>query len=328
MFKGQLGDLTLVGDHLDISYRDPEIWPTLTPHGSIRSFAFEFGDEQAGPQMQLGLITPMDTEKLDWKHSIDPVHHHGSDQFRVVSGGTWILANKPMPTGAFSYQEAGWVYQEHPDESAGVPTWTALVMGDRRGMVSTLFFQEDNDTVFQAGDAFGQPIADGSAYPHPAGDKGIAAVITTEGPCKRGYFYVEPDELPVGQSVSGIIGDPKAGPLIHSLKGGKGEMLVPDAKSETEVVIIVAQGECVINGKRYEAGDIRVQAPGHIFSMSAGPAGVEVVLVVGDRRAPIIPTGDEGRDWMYVGPTLVEALEPVPGGTWRPLKKSVEPALG
>src|SRR5271163_5224893 len=113
MFKGNQG-LSLERGPIDISYRDPGAWPDMTPGGTIKALTFDFGDPVAGPSVQLGLIRPMEGETLDWKHGRDPVHHHGSDQFRVISGGEWDLAGRTISAGGYAFQEAGWVYQEHP----------------------------------------------------------------------------------------------------------------------------------------------------------------------------------------------------------------------
>lgn len=89
------------------------------------------------------------------------------------------------------------------------------------------------------------------------------------------------------------------------------------AKSTPRSSLIVTRGECVANGSRYRAGDLRIQASGTAFSVSEGPEGAHLVLIVADRRADIRSTARQG--WMDAVPRLVEALEVHPGGTWRAL---------
>src|SRR3546814_13689682 len=132
MFQGHAG-LSMEGDHLDISYNRPEEWPKLTPSGSIRAFIFNVGDAVVGPCFQLGLIRPVEGETLDWRHSIDPLHHHGSDQFRVILTDSWNLAGRRLQAGDFAFQASGIVYQEHP--GPGGAGTTMLIMGDRRGKI-------------------------------------------------------------------------------------------------------------------------------------------------------------------------------------------------
>lgn len=313
MFTGQYGGLALDGDHLDISYRQPETWPSLTPKGSIRSFTFDIGDPDVGPSIQLGLNTPIDDEQLDWKRSIDPVHHHGSDQFRVVSGGAWNLAKRTMTAGSFSFQEAGWVYQEHPEGTT--PTWLALLMADRRGSRSTLRFKRDENTIFAAGVEYGQPDTE-TPYPHPAGNKGLAAIETTAGRCQRGYLYFEPGDIAAGDVITGILGDPEAGPIVHAFKGVAGQKVVPMCSFDTEVVLIVADGTADIGDKTYLEGEIRIQAAQAPFAVAAGEAGTELIMIVADRRANCVPLDGEQITWMRDGKTVLRGLAPLPGGTW------------
>ena len=113
MFDGK--DLiTLDGDHLDISFRAKDAWPCMTPAGSIRYHTFGIGDPQSGPVVQLGLITTLADEPLDWRHVVDPPQFHGTDQFRVLIGGECDVASRPLHAGGFVFQEAGKVYRAHP----------------------------------------------------------------------------------------------------------------------------------------------------------------------------------------------------------------------
>lgn len=319
MFKG-FGGLALEGDHLDLSWRDLKAWPSLTPHGSLRSFAFDVGDPTAGPSIALGLVTTQEVEPLDWKHSIDPVHHHGTDQFRIVVGGDWILAGKLLPTGSFGFQEAGWIYQEHPGSDS--PAWTLLVLGDRRGARATLKLKRDAGTILDAGEmneAFGVPVGDAGAYPHPAGDKGLAAVATTLGPCDRGYLNRRSSDLGTAGApavVSGLIGDEAAGPLVHVLKAGPLAAVLPPCVYATELVLVVIAGSCRIGATRLEAGDLRVtRADAPLEAISSEADGLELALIVADRRARPIPTTVEATPaWTRDADRLLKALSPRPGG--------------
>lgn len=318
MFKGYAG-LGLDGDHLDLTFRDRDSWPNLTPTGSLKSLAFDMGDPVAGPTILLGLMTKVDGEDLDWKHTIDPVHHHGTDQFRVVVGGEWVLAGKPMQAGVYGFQEAGWVYQEHPVH--GGPVWTLLMMGDRRGARATLKLKKDLATVIDGGDmgeAFGAPVAD-APYPHPAGDKGIAAVATTLGPCERGYLSGRLADLGTDgkpAAVTGVLGDETAGPVVHALKAEPNQTVAPACVYPTELVLLVVGGSCRVGASTYQVGDLRVQqADTRLEPIVAGPDGAEVVLIVADRRAaPTLDSAAATPAWMGDVKRVVSALDPAPGG--------------
>jgi hypothetical protein len=307
----------LDGDHLDLTYRDRDAWPSLTPAGSLKSFAFDIGDPVAGPTVLLGLVTKVEGEDLDWRHSVDPVHHHGTDQFRVIMGGEWMLAGKPMAAGAYGFQEAGWVYQEHPIH--GGPVWTLTMMADRRGARATLKLEKDLTTVIEGGElgaAYGAPV-ESEPYPHPAGDKGLAAVATTLGPCERGYLSGRLADLGANdtpQAVTAVLGDEKAGPVVHVLKAAPNETVAPACIYPTELVLSVVAGSCRVGATEYQAGDIRVQgADARMDAVVAGPDGVQAVLVVADRRAS--PSVDGAApDWMNEARGVLRGLEPVPGG--------------
>lgn len=318
MFKCLLGNLTLEGGHVDISYRNRDVWPALAAEGAVRSICFDLGDPEAGPTVQLGLIGPVTGAPLDWKHGIDPVHHHGSDQFRILSAGGWVLANREMEAGDFSFQEAGWVYQERPTEPH--IAWMALVMADRRGARSTKRFERDKKSYFRNGSE-GEPFAqigDSEApYPHPAGDKGIAAIETSLGRCRRGYLFAKEDSMGAGDVVSGLLGDPVAGPIIHVLNAGANQAIVPEMRIECEIMAIVVAGSGTISGAPYGHGDIRVQSAGLPLNIRAGPEGMKVALLISDRRA-VTASKASGPEWMGKSLTdLCAGLEPAPGGTWR-----------
>ena len=117
----------------------------MTPAGSIKNYTFGIGDSEAGPLVQLGLVTSLAEEPLDWRHVVDPPHFHGSDQFRVLAGGEWNVGGKPLYTGEFMFQEAGKVYREHP--ASDDPAWIVLVIGDRRGALPTIMAEADKADV-------------------------------------------------------------------------------------------------------------------------------------------------------------------------------------
>jgi hypothetical protein len=313
MFQGH-GGLSMEGDHLDISYNRPDEWPYLTPSGSIRAFIFHVGDAVAGPCFQLGMIRPVEGESLDWRHGIDPLHHHGSDQFRVILSDSWNLAGRRLNAGDYAFQESGIVYQEHP--GPGGAGTTMLIMGDRRGNQATIAFRKDVETVFEYDDVYGAPKP-GESYPHPAGDRGIAAINTSAGKCQKGYLRGSISALQPGGSgaLSGVLGDEIAGPVVHVVNGMPGERIAPPARWSTDIVMLVARGEVTIGGRVYRAGELRVQrerAP--IGAILAGDDGAEFVLVVADRRGRAefeFADGETAPDWTAAAGQLTSMLEPV-----------------
>lgn len=300
MFNGN-GVLNLNGDHLDLSYRDPSKWPSFTPGGSIRSITFDFGDPKVGPVVQLGLVSsvPGESEHLDWAHSIDPPHFHGSDQFRVISGGEWNLTGKSLPAGSYAFQESGLRYQEHPGDAH--TAWVMLVIGDKRGARPTLLLKADYETVINTGSANDRPVQKDEEYPHPAGPRGVAAIATTAGCCERGYLRGAFTDIPADKPLSAVFGDAEAGPAVHLLKALPNQTAVPASSYATERLLVVTTGSCRIGDSEYRAGDMRIQRAGDPMpAIVSGAEGLEATLVIADRRAqPSVLDGDtSAAPWM------------------------------
>lgn len=315
MFQGHAG-LSMAGDHLDISYNDPESWPKLTPSGSIRAFVFHVGDPEAGPCVQLGLIRPVEGETLDWRHSIDPLHHHGSDQFRAIVTGNWNLAGRPLAQGDYAFQESGIVYQEHPGPSGAASIM--LLMGDRRGNQATIARKQDEDRIFEYDEIYGAPKAD-QAYPHPAGDRGIAAVNTTAGRCNNGYLRGAIEALEGGErgALTGVLGDHTSGPAVHVIHGRPGETVMPSAIWPTEVVMLIVAGSVELSARTYGAGELRVQqSDAAMGAIVAGGAGAELVFIVADRRAEptLASPADTLPSWLTATARVTANLQPAAGG--------------
>lgn len=320
MFNGHQGQ-TLDNGPLELSYRNRDAWPNFSARGSIKAQTFDFGDPDAGPMIQLGLVSNVDGETLDWKHGQDPVHHHGSDQFRVVSGGDWLLANEPLPAGNYSFQEAGWVYQEHPGE--GGAAWMLLVMGDRRGAHATLRFAGDHKTFADAHNGhylndYGGEYGDAKPYPHPAGHKGLAGISTSAGACNWGYMFGAIADLDEGAdgiaALTGVLGDETVGPIVHVLKCSANRSPLPACTYSTETLLIIVKGSCSIGASTYQPGDLRVQPAGkRLEHIVAGPNGLEAVLIIADRRAQA-SFETAAPAWVGQTRTVLDNLRVTPGG--------------
>jgi hypothetical protein len=301
------------GDHLDVSFRRTDEW-SPSPLRSIRSAAIRIGDAEVGPSVLLGAVTPLPEEPLDWTHGIDPMHFHGSDQFRLVVDGDWVTARDPLTSGQFGFQEAGRVYQEHPANEA--PSWLVLVYGDRRGEPATLTLEADRRALQNAAEIAGSALSTGGAYPHPAGPKGAPAVRTTAGGPIRGQrrsSFGDSDgwrELEDGVGVfAGMWGDSAAGPMVLLVRAGAGEA-VPEATYSSEVLLVVANGSCRIGDAEYQAGDLRVQqANAPLASLVAGVDGVQLAIMLADRRAAV-DVAAESVEWVQLLKTLYVELTP------------------
>jgi hypothetical protein len=285
MFDGQ-DVLTLDGDHLDISFRSETTWPSMTPAGSIKNYTFGIGDPRAGPLVQLGLVTSVAEEPLDWRHVVDPPHFHGSDQFRVLACGDWTVGGKSLDAGDFVFQEAGAVYREHP--ASEEPAWIVLVIGDRRGALPTIISDTDRETLIDGGENF--RAADAESYAHPAGPKGIPAIQTRSGACLRGYLRGSLSEFDEATPFTGTFGDTELGPSVEMFRAAPGQQVRPASVSETEQFLVVTRGCATIGSGRYGTGDMRVQcADAPMPAIVAGAHGCEITIIVADRRHAPVP---------------------------------------
>ncbi|ETB35873.1 hypothetical protein N602_25755 [Mycobacterium avium subsp. hominissuis 10-5606] len=280
MFDGQ-NVLSIEGDHLDLSYRAEDTWPSMTPAGSIKNYTFGIGDPQAGPLVQLGLVTSKPEEPLDWRHVVDPPHFHGSDQFRVLAGGEWNVGGRPLHTGDFMFQEAGKVYREHP--ASDDPAWIVLVIGDRRGALPTIMAEADKETLIDGGENF--RAAEAENYAHPAGPKGIADIDTSEGRCTRGYLSGSVSALAAGVPLEATFGDSEVGPSVRLVHAIPGETIAAPRVCGTEQFLVITGGSVTIGSDEYLPGDMRVQRADELMpALVAGPGGCQLTLVVADRR--------------------------------------------
>ncbi|NDJ88143.1 MULTISPECIES: hypothetical protein [Mycolicibacter] len=280
MFDGQ-NVLELDGGHLDLSYHDEHLWPSMTPAGSIRNYTFGIGDPQVGPLVQLGLVSSLAEEPLDWRHVIDPPHFHGSDQFRVLAGGDWNVGGKSLRTGDYVFQEAGKVYREHPDSSE--PAWIVLVIGDRRGALPTIISDADRETLIDGGENF--RAADADNYAHPAGPKGASAIDTSLGGCSRGYLFGALHDIDNANPVTATFGDREAGPSVQMYCVAAGQVIREASVCGTEQFLVITKGSVAIGPARYLAGDMRLQrADEPMAAVVAGAEGAELTVVVADRR--------------------------------------------
>ncbi len=306
MFDG-LGLLEMEGDHLDISYRASDHWPSFTPLGSIHALAFNLGDPDVGPNIQLGALIDDPNEPLDWDHAIDPMHFHGSDQFRICLEGEWVLARTTKSRRDFSFQEAGRVYQEHPGPTER--QWIFLTMADRRGNGTTLTRRGDRESIYLAGQYDESGIVDDpAAYPHPAGPKGTPAIATTIGKGDRGYLFgsfaddaVWPEPDGGRRTIAGVLGEEIAGPIVYLTRCEANQVVAPAATVGTEVLLVVVDGSCRVGDDEYARGDLRVQAADHpMDAVVAGPEGAEVALLIADRRVTPSLSGsdDDGQRWL------------------------------
>lgn len=101
-------------------------------------------------------------------------------------------------------------------------------------------------------------------------------------------------------ATSGLFGLVESGPILFTIHAGSGRTVVPSARFGTETVYAVIRGSAVIDGRRYEAGDLRIQNTGAALGeVVSGPDGLDMVFVVADRREQpeLISDHEDARAW-------------------------------
>lgn len=121
----------------------------------------------------------------------------------------------------------------------------------------------------------------------------LPSVATTIGSCRHGFLLGSFDandgkrELGEGVQVTASMwGDRASGPVMLMIKGEAGATVIPGFTSATETMCVLASGSCRIGATSYNFGDLRIQAADlHQEEVTAGPEGVELMLLIADRRA-------------------------------------------
>lgn len=279
--------LKLEGEHLDLDFRDTSAWTLAGPQVPIPNQWIVVGDPDSGPAIMLG--TPGTFPKEIWMDT----HYHGSDQFRAVIKGEYLLQTHRMGAGDFGYQESGRIYREGLSD-ADEGCWIFAMHGNWRGARTTPTRRDgDFDEVLYDNqlDRYAQTMDDSCWWNVPGGPKGIRAIKTTL-KLQAGWAWGNFDD-PEGwrpltegvQFTAGVFGLPETGPILLTIKAEPGRVAVPPAVCGAEVVCVVIGGSAEIGGKPFQKGELRVQSAGvPLEAVVSGPDGLNMVYLIADRR--------------------------------------------
>jgi hypothetical protein len=279
----------------ELSFREPDRWWSMSTSNTasrvagtaLNSGGILLGDDETGPAVLLLAlgpgVTPPDA----------PAHMHASDNWRMSLLGNLPMGPDRYDPGEFRFQE-GWKpyasdnYAHGPDGG-----WTLLVFGDRRGMRVRHVRHEGPDiTPMDRLLAEWMGVRGDLVSNDPADTAGPAALATTLDEFRRGArlnasfadteHWMSFDGLDV---MAGAIGERETGPVIVLAKVAAGRPGLSGAAFDCDVLRVVASGSCVLDGKEYVAGDMRVQSAGvPLGDVTAGPDGADEVIIIADRR--------------------------------------------
>jgi hypothetical protein len=277
---------------IELSFRQAELWPGDV-HGMLTNIVL-IGDEESGPGIALTSTRPGE------ENVPGQAHGHASDNFRISLLGSFVMGREEYNPGAFRFQN-GWRGYPSDNCSWGADGgWEITMMADRRGtrrrqvqgwvpgspeaeaeialqhyLAST--FEFDGDLV----------DSDGSVACGPSAL--VTTIGLTENSGKLNGSFADsstwPEVSASTRAVVSIMGDQFCGPVVVLAATAPGGIAMPAWSFDTEVLRVVVAGSCWIDGRAYEKGDMRMQLPGRQSgSVSAGPEGLQEMLVFGDRR--------------------------------------------
>jgi hypothetical protein len=299
---------------VDVSLRDPSPW-----HGPPGFAGFDMtvalvGDDTSGPFLALAAVEPR-TEPMPRT----PAHGHDCDSWRIAINGTLSMGSRRYGPGEFRFQEGGKPYGA--DDYAWGPDGgqSVVMMSDRRGPSGRPVNPKYDPYMRETGRGFyawlGIDVPD--VYP---GAPGVVSSLgqPDKGGALEGSFARSAEWPLLAPGVRGFValaGDHEAGPVILTLAGESAADVLPSSVFGTEVVLLVIRGSAQVGTSTLDAAQMRIVESGHtIEPVVAGPAGLGLVAIVGDRRR----ASQDSHGWLGGLGSLVDSLrsqlEPQPAG--------------
>jgi hypothetical protein len=250
---------------------------------------------------------------------------HGSDNFRISLRGSFVMGPESYGPGEFRFQDGWRMYPSDNNSNGPEGGWEFIVMADRRGFRRRGVVGWDTNSPEGQGEIALQHYiakmfefdgdlvdADASVKPGPAALQTTLGRQSSSGKL-NGSFANKENWTAVSDATTAVVsvlGEPTSGPVVILSETKPHEIAMAACSFDTELVRIVTAGSCSIDGRIYEAGDIRVQLPGKPSGpVSAGPDGLQEVLILGDRRYAA-PTVTDGDAWpATLGHTVEELLK-------------------
>ena len=267
--------------HVDLDFAERSGWSvdmgaTVLP--------IMIGDETCGPFVALSYVEPSDVQM-----PLSFAHAHASDNWRISVRGTTNMGRDTYEEGQFRFHDGGVPYAS--DNFAWGPEggYGIIVFADRRGFAILPVKAEIAERVTPAQEAAGTFLGIDMQNPCP----GAPAIATTMGPTVRSHLdggfdaSEQWDEIAPGvRMAAGLAGEPTGGPVLVFLTGAAGTEVLPARSIGSETIVAPVSGSMDVGGATLTQGDVRVEEAGiDQPAVVAGPDGVQLVVIVGDRRA-------------------------------------------
>jgi hypothetical protein len=288
-----IDDIPLLDGHFDTSFGDPRWMQTA----ESRSSSWFLDDDLCGPMVYLLDSAPPSTPEPRF-----PVHHHGSDEVRLVVRGALQVGRTWLYPGHLRMQKAS---GDYGPETTGPDGCQELVLfADRRGFIPEYPRREDQDALGWLAGYF-EALYTGH-FPVPGlhqGARGYDSLLSSSVPASSRHGRVDasfddpswPSENGVRYSFWAMGADPQR-PLVLLVEASVGAPEVPPVQFPTDQFRMVLAGSCEIGGQCYRAGDIRIQQAGHFLGPEVtGPSGCQQVVVFARQAgaAPIFAASED-----------------------------------
>ena len=295
--------LDVSGDVVDLSFRRP---PLSDKSGA--PVLLGIGDPVAGPLIGLFFDAPSTPEQLAGPPDLTPAHGHPCDNFRVVMVGELWVGQERYHPGEFRLQRSGRPYGRDGDAPHVDGNWRIIFFSDRRGhrvrpTNPELRAQSASpEALRRTRDYYGDLLPEIL----PDEDDGVDGLVTTIAmPFSRvGHIdgsYSDAaawEPLGSGRAAVSLLGVHDVGPVVILQRTPAGRTATPAMRFGSDVFRAVIGGSYLRSGDVVEMGETLTRAPGLGWEeVVAGPAGLDELIVIGDRRGsdPEVLTG--ASDW-------------------------------
>jgi hypothetical protein len=282
---------------LDLALDRPAGWfDPPYPMGRLKFAAALFGDAEAGPFAALYSDGPR-TEPM----VTSPGHGHGSDSWRISLQGTLRMGAQRYEAGRFRFQQGRRTYGADDVSWGPDGGYSVVMMADRRGAGARAADPAEQWKFDQNGAGFSAWVGANVTGPFEA-PQGLAVTL---GPVRAGHVEGSfeqqwPEIVPGIGFVAGLLGDRTAGPMVLLTKAGAGDVALPALEIESDIMHIVARGTARQGDTPLLPFGIRLtDAATRSEPVTAGPDGLWLATVIGDRRAVAAArTGETGSTWL------------------------------
>jgi hypothetical protein len=275
----------------------------------------------SGPLVGLFFDAPSTPEQLAGPPDLTPAHSHPCDNFRIVMKGELWVGRERYHHGELRLQRSGRPYGSDGDAPDVEGNWRVIVFCDRRGhrvrpTNPGMRAQSSRpEVIARTKERFGDvlPVILDDA------DDGVDGLVTTiDKPFSKlghidGSFGDSGDWLPVGdgaRAAVSLLSEHETGPVVILQRTPAGHLATPGATFASDVFRCVIAGSHERDGATVEMGDTRFQAAGVPWeAVTAGPDGLDELLIVGDRTGAVPDVRGAG-GWASDLGAILDGLRP------------------